>query len=184
MKKRILAISIMIASVLIFTSCEKDNLVSKPEIMNFELGFENSKIAYLGSDLHMDAEIVAKGKIDKITIEIHPEGEQGKSAKIILYEGEWIVDTTYLKFSGLKNTIFHEHLEIPFDAEAGHYHFHFIVTDMEGQQTSLEEGFEIMVPEEANPQVVNAKTNINTKEFKLDRTITISNIKIDDKAPG
>jgi hypothetical protein len=143
MNTRIVLFLIIFATGFIFTSCDKDKMSPKPEITSFELGYDNSKTGFVGSDFHIEAEIVAEGKIDKITVEIHPEGEHGKSAKILLHNGEWEVDTTYTKFSGLKNTKFHEHLEIPIDAEPGHYHLHFIVTDMEGQQTSVEEEIEI-----------------------------------------
>jgi hypothetical protein len=88
---------------------------------------------------------VAEGKIDKVTVEIHSEGgHEGKSASNSLFE--WEADTAYTEFYGLKNTTFHKHLEIPAEADTGHYHFHFIVTDLEGQQSSVEEEIEIRMP--------------------------------------
>ncbi len=143
MKTRKLLIAITFATGLFFASCEKDATVLKPVVTITELGYENSKIGYAGSDLHIEAEIVAEGRIDKVTIEIHREGDHNKSLTIALYDNEWEVDTTYTKFSGLKNATFHEHIEIPVYAEPGDYHFHFIVTDMEGNQTSVEEEIEI-----------------------------------------
>lgn len=134
--------ALVLAAVVIMTSCGK---TEKPEIGSFELGYENSKTAYVGDDLHMDAEIVAEGTIDKIHIVIHPEGGHAKKGvRSVLDEGEWEVDTTYTKFSGLKNATFHEHIEIPMDAEPGDYHFHFEVTDMEGYQTVYEEELELL----------------------------------------
>lgn len=109
-----------------------------------EFGYEDSGMGSPGSDFHIDADILADGKIDVIIVEIHPEGEhEEKSRSSILDEGEWEVDTIYTKFSGLKNTNFHEHLEIPENAEYGHYHFHLMVNDMEGNQTSMERELEI-----------------------------------------
>ena len=137
----------VIFAMAIFCSCEKD--VPKPVVNLTELGYENSKIGYAGSDLHIEAEIIAAGRIDKVTIEIHPEGEHPKGTFATLHEGEWEVDTTFIKFSGLKNTTFHEDIEIPVYAEPGHYHFHFIVTDMEGQQTVVEAEIEIQQPDDA-----------------------------------
>lgn len=125
-------------------SCEE---VSKPEIGNFELGYEGSKTATVGEELHMDAEIVAEGTIDRIRVEIHPESEHMKKSMTDMLDGEgWEFDSIYTKFSGLKNTTFHEHIEIPGSAEAGHYHFHFEVTDMEGYQTVYEDELELLVP--------------------------------------
>ena len=146
-KGAMLKSAMVLAAVVIMTSCGK---TEEPEIGSFELGYENSKIAYAGADLHMDAEVVAEGTIDRIHIVIHPEGEHSKKeVRSALDEGEWEVDTTYTKFSGLKNTTFHEHIEIPVDAEPGDYHFHFEVTDMEGYQTVYEEELEIHIPDDA-----------------------------------
>ncbi len=125
------------------SSCNKDKEISKPEIKSFELGNDNSNSAYPGSDLHIEADIVAEGKISSIEIKIHHEGEHGKKTTFSIYEGEWEVDSTFIKFSGLKNTIFHEDLDIPADAETGDYHFHFAVIDMEGNKAEVERELEI-----------------------------------------
>lgn len=142
-------IAISFATGLLYTSCKKnDSPIPKPVVNLIELGYQNSKIAYAGTDLHIEAEIVAEGKIDKVAIEIHPESEHNKSTMANLHIGKWEVDTTYTKFSGLKNTAFHEHIDIPVYAETGHYHLHFIVTDMEGNQTIVEEELEVQQPDD------------------------------------
>ena len=144
-KSAILKIPMVLAAVVVMTSCGK---TEKPEIVSFELGYENSKTAYAGANLHMDAEVVAEGTIDVIRVEIHPDGEHSKKeGRSVLGEGEWEVDTTYTRFSGLKNTIFHEDIEIPADADPGYYHFYFEVTDMEGYQTVYEEELELLAPQ-------------------------------------
>jgi hypothetical protein len=132
---------------LLFTSCEK---APAPEIDLLELGYENGGIAYAGSDLHIEADLIAEGTIETVQVTIHHEGEHAKSASSIMHEDEWEVDTTYTKFSGLKNTTFHEHIDIPVYAETGDYHFHLIVTDMEGRQSSVEEEIEILQDESSN----------------------------------
>lgn len=136
MKTRIFLIAIAITTVLFFSSCEKE--AEMPVITILELGngdnHGNDQTAKIGSDIHIEAEIVAKGKIDKVQVRIHPEGEHGTEGA----HEEWEIDTTYTKFYGLKNTIFHEHLDIASEAEPGNYHFDFIVTDMEGNQSSAE----------------------------------------------
>ena len=128
---------------MLISSCNKEG--AKPEIDIHELGFENSKTAVIGEELHMDAEIVADNKIDRIEIEIHPEGVHEKSTGGVNSSVEWEFDTAYTKFSGLRNTLFHEHIEIPGDADPGNYHFHLTVTDMEGYQTVFEDELELLV---------------------------------------
>lgn len=146
MNKKVKFLALVLFSGLFFTACEKDKPIAKPVINMTELGYENSKIAYQDSDLHIEAEVVAEGKIDRIEIVIHPEGEHTKKALNSEINYEWEVDTTFTEFSGLKNTSFHKHVEIPADAEPGHYHFHFTVTDLEGNQTAVEDEIEIQIP--------------------------------------
>ena len=145
MKTKLFLPLLVITTIISMSSCKK---VEIPEILNFKLGYENSGIGYLGDELHIDAEIIAEGKIDKVILEIHHEGEHGKKTiSIVLHEEEWEVDTTYTKFRGLKNTTFHEHIEIPLWAETGEYHFHMKVIDMEGNLAEKAAELEIKAPE-------------------------------------
>lgn len=138
MNTRILLISIAFATAVIFSSCTKEDEVAKPVITIHELGHGdshgNDHTADIGGELHMDIDIVAEGKINTIQVRIHPEGEHKGMAE----HEEWEIDTVYTNFYGLKNTTFHEHIEIDSLAEAGYYHFDFIVTDLEGNQSSAE----------------------------------------------
>jgi len=178
-----LAVIFTAVSIVMFYSCEKD--VPKPVVNLTELGYENSKTGYAGSDLHIEADIVAEGKIDKVTIEIHPEGDHGKGAPATLNEGEWEVDTTYTKFSGLKNTTFHEHIDVPVFAEPGDYHFHFIVTDMEGNQTIVEEELEILIPSDAvAPVITITSAPAANQAFSNGQSVSISGSVSDDEAIG
>ncbi len=182
-----MAVIFTATSFFFFTSCNKDdNTNPKPVVNLTELGYENSKIGYAGSDLHIEAEIVAEGKIDKVTVEIQTEGNhEEKSISISLHEGEWEVDTTYTEFSGLKNTTFHKHIDIPVLADTGHYHFHFIVTDLEGQQTTVEEEFEVQLPDDAvAPEIIISSSPANNQLFNNNETISISGSVSDDKALG
>ncbi len=139
MKKIIFVfLALMVVSVAV-TSCKKEEQ-AKPEIRNFELGYDGDKTAIAGEELHMDAEVVAEGTISTIRVYIHPEGDHQ------LKDGdEWEVDTTYTKFSGLKNTSFHEHIDVPAEADTGHYHFHFSVVDMEGYESEYEDELEVIL---------------------------------------
>jgi hypothetical protein len=126
-----------------FFSCKKDE-IKKPEISNFELGKNNSKQVHQGDELHIDATITAEGKIKTIRLIIHHEDEHGH--KSITGE-EWEVDKTYTSFEGLKNTKFHEHIDVPLTAEIGDYHLHFKVIDMEGNVAEIETEFEVLEKE-------------------------------------
>jgi hypothetical protein len=145
MNKKVFLFAIILGVATIFTACEEDEPIAKPEITILELGdgdsHGNDHTATIGGDLHMEVEVLAEGKIDKIQVRIHPEGEHHEE------EGEhdeWEIDTVYTKFSGLKNTEFHEHIEIDMSAEPGEYHFDFIVTDMEGNQSDAEANIELI----------------------------------------
>lgn len=183
MKPRIFLVTSAIIMGLAFISCEQD--APKPEIDLTELGYENSKIGYVGSDLHINSEIVAEGTIDLVTIEIHPEGEHKKSTSVSLDEDGWEYDSAYTEFSGLKNTTFHKHVDISMHAEPGHYDFHFIVTDREGRQSSVEEELEIQVPEDlVIPEISISSPPVNNQEFARGETISISGSVSDDQALG
>jgi hypothetical protein len=131
LNKIILVLSLF-GSFIFFNPCTS---VEPPQITMHELGYENSKTAKRGTDLHIDAEIIADGKIKTVMITIHPEMETGE-------EG-FEVEKTFTKFEGYKNTSFHEHIEIDADAEAGEYHFHLEVLDLEGNTGSYEADIEI-----------------------------------------
>jgi hypothetical protein len=134
-------LSLATIGLLIFAACENNEL-AKPLISNIEFGSSHDDyddhIAFLGAEMHVEAEIVAEGKIDYISVELHPEGDEAHEEDSHDHE-IWAYDSTYTEgFTGLKNTTFHKHIEIPLSAEAGAYHFHFAVVDMEGNQVSFE----------------------------------------------
>lgn len=127
-KIKFLSMLFMAITVILFSSCnDDDDEIAKPTITMEELGHENSLQAEQGGDLHIEAEVVAEGKINTINVEIHQEGG-----------ANLIADTTYTEFAGLKNCTFHKHLEIPETAVIGTYHFHFTVVDLEGNSTGYE----------------------------------------------
>jgi hypothetical protein len=121
-------------TIAFLTSC---NEVAIPTIDMHELGYENTKTVQRGNDLHVEADIVAEGKISKIIVTIHPEEHGGN------HDTEWEVDQTFTEFEGLKNTEFHKHFEVPADAETGMYHFHLQVQDMEGNTEGYETEIEV-----------------------------------------
>lgn len=119
-------------SLFIFSSCssdDDDDNPAKPVINLTEVGSENNKTGVAGSDLHLEGSIVADGMIKQIDVEIHQESG-----------GSFKIEKSYKdgKYIGVKNADFHEHIDIPAEAPAGHYHVHFTVTDQFGQATTAE----------------------------------------------
>jgi hypothetical protein len=184
MKVESYILSAMLFLIFTATSCKKEEKTNLPSIIITELGYENTKTAFPGSDLHMEATIVAEGKIASIIVEIHPEGEHSLKSGSSLLAGSWGFDSTYTgKYAGVKNTEFHEHIEIPATADTGHYHFHFILTDMEGNQSAVEEELHITIPTDREAPVVTVNNAPSDGQaFVNGQTITISGVVTDDIA--
>lgn len=133
---QIIALFFISVLSLVFAACDNDDDdTAKPVITLTEVGHENSKTATAGDDMHLEADIVADGLIARIDIEIHMEDG-----------GKYEIECSYTdgKYIGVRNTEFHEHIDIPSDAPAGEYHLHFTVTDKEGQQTTAESELNIV----------------------------------------
>jgi len=139
MKKHLYLIAILVSAGLILNACKKDDEeTARPVINLLELGdgdsHGNDHMAKVGGECHIEAEITAEGTISLVKVKIHHEGGHEKG----ILDGDWELDTTYTKISGLKITLFHEHVYIDSTSEPGEYHFDLIVTDMEGYSTSVE----------------------------------------------
>ena len=134
MKNIILTIAAVAALAFLPVSCKKDNAPAKPVVTFTEVGHDNSKHAMRGDDMHLEAEIVAEGLIKRIDVEIHKENG-GFEIEKSFTEGKYI---------GVKNTEFHEHIDIPAEAPLGEYHLHFTVTDQAGQTVTAEEHIEVI----------------------------------------
>lgn len=146
MKRMHISIAALLSLGLVLSSCNKDENISPPEVTLIELGYDNSKTGYPGEEFHIEAEVLAEGKIDRIEVGMHLEGEHTKALGSLKDDHHWHFDTTYTEFQGLKNTVFHKHIMISAEADTGHYHFHFKVTDMEGNQTEKAAEIEIIHP--------------------------------------
>lgn len=144
-KKLFSILAIFTMALFVIVSCSDDDDFPAPVISDLEIGYENSKVGYQGGDLHIDAEIVAQGRIDRIVVELHYEGEHTdhKSGQNANDDHGWEFEYAWTEFDGLLNTTFHEHIEIPLDAELGSYHFHFKVIDLQGKVTEIETEFEV-----------------------------------------
>lgn len=124
------SLALVLLTIFSLSSCNPDDntLPATPTIQLTEVGSGNSKTANIGGDLHLDAEIVAEGLIAKIELEIHQEDGDFEIEK------EW----TTGNYIGLRNTDFHEHVDIPANAPAGDYHLHLKVTDANGRTAVAE----------------------------------------------
>ena len=133
-------IKLWVAGLLVATclfSCKKDEapVAEGPAITIKEVGINNSKVAYSGNDLHLDAEIKAQGKIASIKLQITlAETTYG-----------WDFVKTYtIPYAGLKNADFHEHIHVPENAKAGTYTLLIIVTDESGEKTQSKVDFQVI----------------------------------------
>jgi len=152
----------------LFAACSDDDdvLPAAPAITGVEIGSDNSKIGYAGSDFHIDAAITAPAGIAEVRVEIHPASGAG-----------WEYDSVYTEgFAGLNNAQFHKHIDIPADAATGHYHLHLTVTDANGTKADIEE--EIEIKQDATlPSISGLGIELENSgnELHLETTITAPN---------
>jgi len=99
-----------------------------------EVGIGNSRVVYAKQDLHVDAKVTAPDKIAYVKMQITlAETNYG-----------WDFIKTYTTgYEGLKNTDFHEHVDVPENASPGNYELLLIAVDELGQRVQAKAGFEI-----------------------------------------
>src|SRR5690606_36976234 len=123
-------------------SCSSDDdaiqAIMSPVISNFEFGqgasHTTDRVAYKGSDVHLEAKISASAEIQRIELTIHAhdlELENGQE------NWEFSKEFTDEKYQVL-NPTFHEHIDIPTNIPSGEYHIEFTVTDVNGETASVE----------------------------------------------
>jgi len=124
--------------VVSFTSCDDDEpeAAALPKITLKELGESDSKKATIGDELHIEADVVAAGRIAKIEVELHSEDDPSMEVEEEFEDG----------FEGLLNVEFHEHIEIPSTFAAGEYHFHLKVVDQLGQTAEVDADVIVELP--------------------------------------
>ncbi len=139
MEKSIISFKLfyLFAVLLIFSCSKKDDVMKPivtPTIVLDEVGANNSKVAYPGQGLHIQATINAPEKIVDVKVQI----------TLATTNYGWDFVNTYTKgYAGLINPDFHEHINIPEDATAGSYTLLVIVTDEAGQKAQHKVDFEI-----------------------------------------
>lgn len=90
-----------VTPLFVTTSCGKET--PAPVVTLTEVGHENSHTATIGDEMHLEADIMADGLIKVIYVELHQE------------DGGYEIETSYTagKYIGVRNTRFHEHIDIP-----------------------------------------------------------------------
>ncbi|TXE11930.1 DUF4625 domain-containing protein [Seonamhaeicola algicola] len=158
-----------------------------PQISDFEFGegsaHSTEPMAYIGSDIHMEAEIYAENKVSSVTVDIHahdlPVGEG---------EEEWDYEITYTDES-LKaiNAELHKHIDIPATAPAGEYHITLTVVDELGNSTEVEGHIDIVHPTTLSNISID-ETVVRGEDFHLEFDIEavngIHSIMVDVHAHG
>lgn len=131
-------VAIFAFSASLLTSCSSDdddtNAANSITIDLSEVGSGNNKQATAGEDLHLEAEILATGRIATVAVEIHSETNASLPE----------IKQTFTDYAGLLNATFHKHVDIPVDQPAGIYHLHLTVTDQQGNVKTAETEIEIL----------------------------------------
>lgn len=89
-------------------------------------GAVGSSSVNAGSDLHIEATIDSTNPITTVEVELHASGSPEIHQVFSNYAGQ----TTGVNF--------HEHVMIPASQPSGQYHFHFVVTDDQGNSSTTE----------------------------------------------
>ena len=122
----------------LFSSCdnEEEPKVAKPIVSLTEVGEENSKTAVAGKDLHLEGELQAEGLIERIELTLTTADKKNTVLAQSWTDGKYI---------GVRNTLFHEHVDIPTGTPAGDYLLAFTVTDQTGQSCVVTSDLKIEV---------------------------------------
>ncbi|WP_207515276.1 DUF4625 domain-containing protein [Longitalea luteola] len=143
---RILCLVFLVVAGVI--GCKKDkDIVAKPTIDNLEIGTANSKKAFAGSDLHLEADLAAAGTLENVVVEITSTSAGGWQFSEAFTEG----------ITGTKNANLHEHIDIPATVAPGAYRIFIKVTDKAGQVTIVESE---LIIEKQNPSAALVFTKV------------------------
>lgn len=197
MKKTKQMITAVLLMATAFSACKKDKQEQAPKasptIDNIEVGLNNNEVGVIGRDFHLNAEVLAGDKIEKVVVKIQQRSDAS-------YEKEWSFEIAWDQYQGAKNATVHKHFHIPAEAVEGKYDFLIIVHDQNG--TKLEVKRSITIYDAANlpvdPELAifslmtsdgffyrNGKFTENGAKLKKGETlasqVTINNIKGDGK---
>lgn len=135
-----------------FSSCSNDD-DNNPQVDLEEVGMENSQEVMAGTDLHIEAQVLAMNLIRSIDIKINKK------------DGTNVFNKSYTegKYVNVKNSEFHEHIDIPLTISGGDYILQFIVTDKNNNIVTKESNLTITDYDGNHPTVemVNVGENNN-----------------------
>jgi hypothetical protein len=138
MKNRLMKLCVagLLAATCLF-SCKKEDapFLEKPVVTINEVGSNNSRIAYTGNNLHLDAKVKAPGKVASIKLQITLANSN---------YGWDVVKTYTTPYAGVKNADFHEHIDVPENARPGMYTLLIVVTDEAGEKAQAKVDFEVI----------------------------------------
>ncbi|MEP3836921.1 MAG: DUF4625 domain-containing protein [Algibacter sp.] len=148
MKSNLKFLAIVASIGLFLQSCSSDDdsiiALSVPEITNFEYGEGSShsteQVAYKGSDIHLEAEIIAEATVSSITLSIHSHDVELAEGEVEWEFEQVFTDADYMVI----NPTFHEHVDVPSNIPSGEYHIELLVIDALGNSTEVEGHIEIM----------------------------------------
>ena len=161
-----ISVAISLLFLIFLSSCreEEKQVLSPPVIAGLEVGLGNSHTSYVGSDIHIEAEIEAQGKIKEVTIEVFKKEGSG-----------WTAQKEYTEFSGQLNTNFHKHIDVDRSAAPGSYILRMTVSDLLGKTTTVDENLELIILNDNVSPIINVTTfPVANKIFLNGETITIS----------
>ena len=127
----------VLSSAILFSCSKEDNTnvnTSAPIIEKVELGEGNSKIGYIGDELHVEAILTAEGTIQQAKLQITYQNG----------ESSFKIEETFADFVGKKGGKIHKHVDIPTDAKEGNYDFQLFVTDQNNKTTSIKETLKVV----------------------------------------
>lgn len=190
MKTKIKHLTIIALSIFTLYACSNDDDVlalKAPTISNFEYGEGSSHstepVGYIGSDIHLEAEIYAEATISSISVEIHAHDLTPGDGEV-----EWDFEQI---FTGNKylvaNPTFHEHIDIPDNIPAGEYHIVLTATDELGNSTEIEGYIQILAPMTLSDIAIDSSVirgNDFHTEFMIYAVHGIHNITVDVHAHG
>ncbi|ASV30746.1 DUF4625 domain-containing protein [Maribacter cobaltidurans] len=150
MKINLKHLALFVLAGITLNSCSDDDndlvFEDAPVISNFELGMGSTHgdghVAYAGSDIHLEADIIAEAGVQSITVDIHAHDLDVGDG-----EEEWDFAQIWddMEYQSI-NPTFHEHIDVPSNVPAGEYHVILTVTDENGNSTEVVGHIDIMKP--------------------------------------
>lgn len=112
-------------ATLLLACSKEDTTTEPPTIERVEIGHHNSRKGYIGDDLHLEATIKAEETIKEIKVVIKAQ------------QGSTTIEKTFPKYAEKKVVHFHEHIDIPADAQEGKYDLTLTITDLKEKTATL-----------------------------------------------